>query len=205
MANTDRSSSHQHFVLTNDCSIRVALLHQLEQSCAGEVNTRVIEELGITHGIARVDIAVVNGIIHGYELKSDVDTLERLPNQIKVYNSVLDRVTLVVGKKHLHDAFKIVPDWWGVSVAKFSAPGDIEFLHIRDAKQNPAQDPFSIACLLWRDEALSILEEMECAHGVRSKNRKEIYERLCEKLSIEDLKNRVRKTLLAREGWLTAR
>ena len=59
---------------------------------------RIIEELGVKHGTARVDIAVVNGIMHGYEIKSDKDTLQRLPRQISTFNPIFDQLTLVVGK-----------------------------------------------------------------------------------------------------------
>ena len=39
-------------------------------------STRIVDDLGLRHGVARVDVAVVNGIIHGYELKSDKDNLK---------------------------------------------------------------------------------------------------------------------------------
>jgi hypothetical protein len=59
---------------------------------------RIIEELGVVHGKSRIDIAVINGLMHGYEIKSDKDTLQRLPEQMNMYNSVFNKVTLVVGK-----------------------------------------------------------------------------------------------------------
>lgn len=192
----------QHFILTNDRMIRAALRENLEKSCEGNFKTKIIEELGITHGAARVDIAVVNGVIHGYELKSDRDTLNRLPNQIEIYNSVLDQVTLVVGKTHLHEAFKIVPEWWGITIAKIvDSSGLVSFCKIREPEQNPNQDSTAIAALLWRAEALSILEEIGHAKGVRSKNRKAIYERLVEVFDKEALCATVREHLRARVNW----
>jgi hypothetical protein len=196
------SPSQKHFVLTNDRMIRTGLKKQLEKIYKKEANTKIIEELGITHGEARIDIAVVNGVIHGYELKSDLDTLTRLPNQIKIYNSVLDRVTLVVGKNHLHEAIKIVPEWWGVTVAKLVV-GDknISFYNIREAEQNPRPDSVSVAALLWRDEALKILEDINEAAGVRSKTRKVIYQRLTDTLDSQTLGQRVRECLRTRANW----
>lgn len=64
---------------TNDLIIREALKRLLENRHAKDKKVRIIEELGVHHGTARIDIAVVNGIMHGYEIKSDQDTLQRLP------------------------------------------------------------------------------------------------------------------------------
>src|SRR5258708_25750888 len=92
------------FVPTNDRVIRTALLEELWETHRQEPEVRIIEELGITHGATRVDIAVVNGSIHGYELKNELATLRRLPQQMRIYNSLLDQVTLVVERNHLFEA-----------------------------------------------------------------------------------------------------
>lgn len=49
---------NQHFMLTTDRIIRAALRAKLEESCEGDADTRIIEELGINHGAARVDIEI---------------------------------------------------------------------------------------------------------------------------------------------------
>src|SRR5271157_4235418 len=156
------------FAPTNDKVIRTALKEKLWEEHGQESQVRIIEELGITHGAARVDIAVVNGIIHGYELKSDLDTLLRLPEQMRIYNSVLDQVTLVVGKNHLHEAINTVPEWWGITIAKvIDSSGAISFCKIREAEDNPEKNSVDIASLLWREEALQILEDIDQSRGVR--------------------------------------
>jgi len=199
--NKQPNTKYQHFILTDDKVIRVALREKLEKECSEDRHSKIVEELGITHGVARVDIAVVNGVIHGYELKSDKDTLNRLPGQIKIYNSVLDKVTLVVGKHHLHEAIKIIPEWWGITIAKIVDSSGVALYNIRDAEQNPSQDNIAIASLLWREEALNILEELHQAIGVRSKNRRIIYQRLADVLPDQMLKTKVREYLRARINW----
>jgi hypothetical protein len=190
------------FVPTSDRLIRTALKARLLDAHRQEPRTCIIEELGITHGAARVDIAVVNGNIHGYELKSDLDTLNRLPEQMRVYNSVLDRVTLVVGKHHLLEAFNAIPDWWGVTVAKMnSSHGAISFCSIRESDDNPEKNSVDIASLLWREEALAILEKINQDRGVRSKPRKVLYERLATTLDQETLREKVRECLFFRANW----
>src|SRR4051812_31334192 len=74
----------------------------------------VIEELGLNKGSVRVDLAVVNGIMHAYEIKSDVDSLRRLATQAEVYGKCFDRVSLVSGRKHFKLASAAVPQWWGL-------------------------------------------------------------------------------------------
>nr|MBA2702680.1 sce7726 family protein [Blastocatellia bacterium] len=87
----------------NDKQLRHAVKTKVLERYAGDPETRILDELGLRHGAARIDIAVVNGILHGFELKSDMDSLKRLPHQVQIYSSVLDKVTLVVGRRHEHD------------------------------------------------------------------------------------------------------
>jgi len=186
---------------TNDVIIRSALKKKLANHHVDR-KERIIEELGIRHGTARIDIAVVNGTMHGYEIKSDQDTLQRLPEQMDEFNTVFDKLTLVVGKRHLYNAINIIPDWWGIMVARIDANNEVVFYTIREAEDNKEQIGISIARLLWREEALQILEEQNKATGFRSKPRDLIYERLASVLDTETLKERVRYTLLvSREDW----
>src|SRR5580704_6657611 len=110
-----------NFISTTDKLIRAAFREKLENDYRDERDVKIIDELGVMHGSARVDMAVVNGIIHGFELKSDLDTLRRLPEQMEAYNSVFDQITLVVGKQHVQEAINAAPEWWGITIAKMAA------------------------------------------------------------------------------------
>lgn len=186
---------------TNDTVIREALKLHLNNLHAGNPKLRIIEELGVEHGAARMDVAVINGVLHGYEIKSDRDTLLRLPEQMGIYNSVFDQITLVVGKSHLHDAINLVPDWWGVMIAKINSNDSVVFNEIREAKNNVGQSSVSVARLLWRNEALELLEKVGEANGVRSKPRNLIYEKLSRVFEQELLEEKVRDVLCFREAW----
>jgi len=190
-----------NIVSTNDLIIRSALKKNLKNCHAQDKKVRIIEELGIQHGTARIDIAVINGIMHGYEIKSDRDTLERLPEQMNEFNAVFDKLTLIVGKCHLYKAIHIVPDWWGIMVAKVNIKSQVIFHAIREPEDNQEQVKISIARLLWREEALQILEERNKAKGVRSKPREFIYERLANVLDSDSLKEQVSTLLVSREDW----
>jgi hypothetical protein len=79
-----------------DNDIREALLRELYSRYSNDSNTRIVNEMGVLHGQSRVDVGVINGILHGYEIKSESDNLLRLPSQINDYCKVFDRMTMVV-------------------------------------------------------------------------------------------------------------
>lgn len=184
-----------------DVDVRQALTANLKATHEGDPSTLIREELGLEHGQVFVDVAVINGEIHGYELKSERDTLERLPRQVEVYNAVLDRATLVVGASHLPEALDIIPTWWGVKTATAQPDGTVRLRPLRRARLNPQQQPLSVAKLLWRDEALELLESLGVAKGLKSKPRQALYERLVEVLTTKALRAEVRRLLKSREGW----
>jgi hypothetical protein len=189
---------------TNDLIIRSALKEVLKKKHAKDKKLKIIDELGVQHGSVRIDIAVINGIMHGYEIKSDRDTLARLSEQIQAYNAIFDHITLILGSKHLVDAFRMIPDWWGVETAHISDNGVVFFNSIRKPKDNPTQHAISIARLLWRQEALDKLESLGKAEGVRSKPREVVYQRLAGSIELKVLKKHVRSVLLSpRQNWRT--
>lgn len=184
---------------TNDTIIRGALVKRLAKDYP---KYRVLPELGVWHGSFRIDVAVVNGVLRGYEIKSDRDTLVRLPEQIQAYNAIFDQVTLVVGRKHFVDAFKMIPEWWGVETAHTDEHGSVFFNKIRRPENNPGQHNVSIARMLWRSEALHKLEKLGKADGVRSKPREIVYERLANSMELRPLKKHVWDVLRSsRQDW----
>ena len=184
-----------------DADVRLAVRELLAVEHADDLDTRIVEEMGVWAGSVRVDIAVINGEFVGYELKSDRDTLARLPQQAELYSRLFDRVYLVVGSKHSREAKKLIPKWWGVHVAT-SVGSKVHLYQAREAKLNPKHDPLIIAQTLWRDEALSILTRRGLAAGWKSKTAVQLHSRLAEMLCLEDLRSEVRAVLKQRQGWL---
>jgi hypothetical protein len=184
-----------------DSHVRAAILRRLDRDYRDDPNTRVVEEMGLWAGSVRVDIAVINGELSGIELKSDRDTLQRLPFQAEVYSRIFDRMELVVGSRHAEKAKSQVPDWWKITVATDN-DGMIGLETIRLGDRNLMPDPLLIAQLLWKDEALAILETKGLAKGWRSKRTKLIHQRLASELPFAELSESVRATLKRRDGWL---
>lgn len=174
---------------------------QLALNHEGDADTRIVEEMGIWNGAVRVDLAVINGELAGYEIKSARDTLQRLPAQAALYNAVFDRVHLVAAENHVSQALAQIPEWWGVVVALQDE--DTVRLHVlRPSSQNWALQPIQIARLLWREEALEILETYGSGRGVKRASREQVAERLIMTLGLDELRQEVRQRLKKRKQWL---
>lgn len=183
-----------------DRDIRAALAARVACDHGGDDHTRIVQELGLRSGRFRIDMAVVNGSIHGYEIKSAADTLQRLPAQAVCYGEICDFVTIVATANHLVGVRKIVPRWWGIVTVR-SIAGGLSLRQTRRARQNPRIDPVAVAQLLWREEALLLLEERGLADGVRGKPRSALWRRLAERLPSDELMESVRNTLIHRPTW----
>src|SRR5690606_31017878 len=112
-------------MVTRDSDVRAALMKNVISNHLANPSTLVVEEFGLDRGGCRVDVAVLNGLMHGYEIKSDADTLARLPSQVTSYSAVLDKATLVVGACHVERALELVPNWWGIRVVRTGSRGAV--------------------------------------------------------------------------------
>lgn len=190
----------QYRVPMRDIDVRMALHAKLAVDHAAELDdTLILDELGLC-GEVRVDIAVVNGALSGFELKSAKDNLRRLPRQVHVYSQVLDYAILVVADNHLQAAREIVKPWWGLTVAQ-SRGADVVLTEEREPRMNRSVDPLALAQLLWREEALEELTIRGADRGVRSKPRWAVWNRLTEVLEVDELRTVVRNRLKARPSW----
>lgn len=186
-------------VVMRDSDVRAAVRDWLQAHYADD--SRIVEEMGIWSGTVRIDIAVINGELHGFELKSERDTLTRLQDQAELYSQVFDRMTLVVADRHHDKAISKIPQWWGITTARFEGDA-VALCSVKEAERNPSIDPMQLARLLWRPEALEILERRGLSRGYKSRTADVIATRLVEVLSFSELSAEVRETLKTRAGWL---
>jgi hypothetical protein len=159
--------------------------------------------MGVWSGSVRVDIAVINGSLGGYEIKSDRDTLCRLPFQQDLYSRVFDTVELIVGRRHVEKATALVPDWWGVTLAT-DENGPVDLTPVRPAESNPTIDAFLVAQLLWKEEAIAVLDGCGLARGWKSKRAKLVHQHLAASIPVDELRRHVRAALKNRTEWLKA-
>jgi hypothetical protein len=185
----------------SDTDIRSALRKKLRLIHADEPDTAIIDELSLSEGQARVDLAVVNGSFSGYEIKSDRDTLYRLPGQRAVYELCFNTITIVVGSSHVEECMGAVPEWWGVwEAVQRTDDATIEFRERREASVNDRISPQQVVQLLWRDEVVSALRRLGIQ--VRSKTtRRELWAILVDAVTSRELFQIIRDQLRARGDW----
>jgi hypothetical protein len=178
-----------------DGDIRSALKRELRLQHADDPDTVLIEEMSVLHGASRVDLAVVNGSLAGYEVKSDRDTLERLQEQAHAFSSVFDFVTLVIGERHLIAALDLIPDWWGIKVARIKLE-KLLFCDLKLPISNPCPSSDALVRLLWHDEALSAIRDLSKSQMVPARyTREHIYALLAQHPDSQSLRQIVRQLI----------
>jgi hypothetical protein len=110
----------------------------------------------------RADLVAINSALWGYEIKSEHDTLNRLPLQIQHYECIFDFCTAVVAERHLNYATKIVPPHWGIVSVQGTA-SECSIVDVRNPERNPNRKLDQIIRLLWKNEAAKALR----ARGVK--------------------------------------
>ncbi|MBY0383254.1 MAG: sce7726 family protein [Xanthobacteraceae bacterium] len=187
-----------------DSDVRALMRAWLTAHYAHDSSSRFVEEMCVWNGSARIDMAVINGQLHGYEIKSERDTLGRLDDQMELYNQVFDQITLVAADKHLTKAAERVPQWWGLTAVQKDddAESHLKLNAIREPRRNPSIDKVQIARLLWKPELIAILESVGLAKGVRSKSVDHLCRLIAGALDERALSAHVRASLKARHGWL---
>jgi len=186
---------------TKDTEIRAALHDKKLSALRNAPDTIVIDELGLSHAKARIDVAVINGCVHGYEIKSSLDTLDRLPVQIEFYAQCLEKLTLVCAPRHIDKATNAVPEWCGLLEAKKGARGALSFTTVRKAATNTQVNAVQLAHLLWRPEALALVSRLDVPEKFAKMPRKELYEIIASHLSIKQITTEIREFMQQRQAW----
>src|SRR5690606_23610844 len=184
-----------------ESQIRASLLLALRDRHGADPNTVIRQELGLCAGARRVDLAMINGELVGFEIKSDQDTLYRLAGQAEAYGQVLDRVTLVTTARYIDKAAALVPPWCGLIRAAPAAgagqaptgsmdgsPREAVGARVRPAAVNTEQDPFAVVHLRWREDALAILRERGLHRGLERNRRSITWQHLAEAIPLPELR-----------------
>lgn len=186
---------------TKDADIRSALHAKRLRRAKSHPDTLVIDELGLAHARSRIDVAVINGCIHGYEIKSAKDNLDRFAAQIDIYRQTLQKLTLVAAPKHVAGIMNHAPEWCGVIAAEQGPRGGINFQVLRNATTNPEVNPVMMAHLLWRDEVIELLDQAGYAPKDLRRPRKQLYEMLCEAMTLREITASIRAFMAQRQTW----
>jgi hypothetical protein len=133
---------------TRDACIRAPLIEWLRSQHPDDGSTELIQEFKMPRPSARIDLAVVNGELAGFEIKSDADTLSRLNVQVPAFSRFFDRVSIVTTRKHLKETRRKIPAWWGIIL--YGDGGS--FRTKRAAKRNQRVDVRSLLFALSKNE-----------------------------------------------------
>jgi hypothetical protein len=187
--------------MSTDPQIRAALHKQKLKHLHARPDTLIVDELGLVHADVIVDVAVINGYLHGFEIKSAADTLSRLPRQIKLYEECLEKLTIVCDKKHSRRVTQLAPSWCGIMEVSRGARGGISFSTLRPPKLNPHVRPERLAHLLWRPEVVELLRKLDVSPKVLRQPRKQLYDCLAEHFTTSEITAFIRQSMAARQVW----
>jgi hypothetical protein len=177
---------------------------EIKERVKQNAQVRVVDEFQLLRGQGRIDVALIDNALHGYEIKSATDNLDRLPSQQAIYNKVFDRITLVADERHVEEAVPMVPKHWGLIVVGMKDCKPYADT-IWPAMLNHDHDKLALAQLLWRDEVLELMEYFDIATGFKSANRKRLWRRISDCLTVEQIKAFVCFKLRTRKDWRAER
>jgi hypothetical protein len=181
-----------------DREIRFELDAWLANEFAYDTTTVICHELVIPRPSARIDVAVVNGLLAGYEIKSDLDTLLRLPRQVLSFSLVFERATLVTTATHAVKARALIPSWWGILVFDQTKG----FLRIKRGRLNRGINGECAMHLLTRSELIEIAKKHSCP--VKRDMRKAVLAKIVsETVKMPLVMHSVRETLKSRLNPIT--
>jgi hypothetical protein len=177
-----------------DCDIREALKKNLRIEFSTDSVIR--DEFGCAG--ARVDVAVINGRLHGFEIKSERDNLDRLTTQTPAYSALFDNMTVVAATKHLRRLEDRIPPWWGIQEVT-TVSHRISLKPIRSPILNTQVDPVALVQLLWRKEMWAILRRRGLSNDLRNAPAIRLQQVLIDRLSLNALAEEVRTTIKFRD------
>lgn len=164
----------------------------------------VIDELGVAHGKNRIDIAVVNGCIHGYEIKSSKDNLLRISSQLDSYVKCFEKLSVITAENHLDALMKKTPEWCGIILAEKEQQGNIKFTTLRESKTNPDVDIVAMAHFLWKKETIEMLKSLGADKDMLKGTRINLYKNLSRMITIPELSEKIKYLFMGREEWRVA-
>lgn len=140
-------------------------------------------------------------MIHGFEIKSAQDNLERLPYQLEIYAQALQKLTLVVASRHLEAVEKRTPFWCGIIDVSAGPRGGTRLQTIRRGARNPSLNPFVFVHLLWKDEVRDALASRGASKAELRAPRAALYRQLIATASESELTEIIKSAMMMRRAW----
>jgi hypothetical protein len=181
-------------VVATERAVREALR---ESVVANDLDVRdTVDEFWVPRSNERADMVAIGRFLDGFEVKTDRDTLKRLPRQAQAYGRLFDRCTAVVAERHVEPALALLPEWWGITT--IAIDGDVAFRTERAPQPNPSVDAETLVRLLWRSEAISALLQLGSTPDEK-RSRSSLWRELLYAAPLGQLRALVREALLNRD------
>ena len=176
-----------------DKDIREPLFDYLEDNFG---KSRIFEEVPMSRARADVMMVLPSEII-GIEIKSSVDTYDRLHGQVLNYNKFCDRNYVAVGLRHAKHVSEHIPDFWGI-LCIYEDNHKIIIDELRTALPNPKLKQDLQLSLLWKKELFNILDNNRLPK-YRDRSKAFIRKKLMDKIPSELLKAQMCEELFQRD------
>jgi hypothetical protein len=157
----------------------------------------IVNELALESFSRRADLALVNGSIELFEIKSEADTLTRLPGQVETFSRFCDKLHVVGAQCHIEGILSSTPEH--VAVWQFDNEKGIKI--IRRGSKTLLRDKKSLIKLVNVQE----LRQLLTAHKIKvSSPRRKYLEAAAQQLTAEKLRLGVLQALKDRYAYTTA-
>lgn len=176
-----------------ETQIRTALVSFLKAKAEFE-SAMFSKEVSIRGGAKRADLVAIAHECHCFELKSDVDNLNRLFEQACSYSRVFEHVTLVCHEKHVQRAQKILPGW--LNIVKFDAR--LMFEPVREGGKSPFVNAGSVVSMMRSEELKGLLITQNMSFDLKGSSVNQLSEEAYTRFSVRELLDYLRFCLKSR-------
>jgi hypothetical protein len=189
--NTKSKQSHEKIA-------KAALLQHLLHKGAVAEDVVIISELALESFSRRADLALVNGSIELFEIKSEADTLTRLAGQVETFSRFCDKLHVVGAPCHIDNILSSTSE----HVAVWQLESGIGIRVMRRGRKTPLRDKANLIKLINAQE----LKQLLATNKIKvDSSRRKYLEAAAHEISAEKLRFDVLKLLKERYAETTAR
>ncbi len=124
--------------------MKALVLARLRRTRAIGPDSAIATEFRLGNGVIRADLAIASKTFIGVEVKSELDSLRRLPSQIEAYGQNFERLIIAVASKHIKglNACSV----GAAGIWSFDEHGNIEVIRAGEINK-PSSDYQHLLCL----------------------------------------------------------
>ncbi|EPZ0267921.1 ABC transporter [Serratia marcescens] len=145
----------------------------------------IINEMVVANWSRRADLAVANGHLQAFEIKSDFDSLKRLDGQLEIFTSRFEKVTVVCAPKFTYEVKKKVTPEVGVIEYLHDSKG-VRFKIVQRGRTSPIANKKIYISFLLKKELQSLLVESNIKYF--SESGRGVLEKIAENISLSKIR-----------------